>query len=167
MTIHENDTDGTGTQAQSAAAAGRYRNSLGWSSIPLRCRSKAPKLPKGHPYLSRRATEEEFARFDFRHNVGVVTGKVSGIVVLDDDDGGETLRSLGVHVPPGPTVKTRRGHQHYFRYPEGFDRVPTFYLDERTGLQVKADGGYVAAPPSPTSGWSPPGRRRFPRRPSG
>jgi hypothetical protein len=148
MTIYENDTDGTGTQAQSAAAAGRYRDSLGWSSIPLRCRSKAPKLPKGHPYLSRRATEEEFARFDFRHNVGVVTGKVSGIVVLDDDDGGETLRSLGVHVPPGPTVKTRRGHQHYFRYPEGFDRVPTFYLDEGTGLQVKADGGYVAAPPS-------------------
>jgi hypothetical protein len=124
-------------------AAADYRE-RGLSPIPLKMQSKEPKLPKGHPFLSRKATDEEFAGFDFRHNVGVVAGKVSGIVVLDDDDDGETLKKNGWHIPATPTVRTRRGYQYYFRCPEaGF---PTF--DVTGKLEVRADGAYVAAPPS-------------------
>ncbi len=126
-----------------AAAAVDYRE-RGWSPIPLKARSKQPKLPKEHPFLSRPATGEEFARFDFRHNVGIVTGKVSGIIVLDDDDGGETLRANGWHVPATPTVRTKRGHQYYFRCPEG--GFPTCDLAEK--VEVRGDGAYVVAPPS-------------------
>jgi Bifunctional DNA primase/polymerase, N-terminal/Primase C terminal 1 (PriCT-1)/AAA domain len=125
------------------AAAVAYRR-RGWSSIPLKMRSKAPQLQKGHPFLSRKPTNEEFARFDF-HNVGIVTGKPSGVIVLDDDDGGETLRKNGWHIPATPTVRTRRGHQYYFRCPDrGF---PTFDVVVKC-LEVRGDGAYVAAPPS-------------------
>ena len=125
-------------------AADDYRN-RGWAPIPVKRDSKAPKLPKGHPFLSRPASEQEFANFDFRHNVGLATGKVSRVIVLDDDDNGETLRENGWHVPATPTVKTRRGHQFYFRCPD--DGFPTFDVVPKH-LEVRADGAYVVAPPS-------------------
>jgi hypothetical protein len=134
VTVYASDTK---------VAATDYRE-RGLSPIPLRMRSKEPKLPKGHPFLGRLATEEEFTKFDFRHNIGLVTGMVSEIIVLDDDDGGETLRKNGWHVPATPTVKTKRGHQYYLRCPEtGF---PTF--DVTGKLEVRADGAYAVAPPS-------------------
>jgi putative DNA primase/helicase len=111
----------------------------------LRRRSKEPNLPKGHPYLSRRATDEEFSGFNFKYNVALVTGKVSGLIALDDDDGGETMRKNGWYVPATPAVKTSKGHQYYLRCPQG--GFPTFKIVD-PGLEVKADGGYVAAPPS-------------------
>ena len=126
--------------AKSAAVDYRER---WWSPIPLRRRSKEPNLPKGHPYLDRRATDEEFAKFRFA-NVALVTGKVSGFFVLDDDDDGETLRANGWPVPATVTVKTKRGYQYYLRCPsEGF---PTFDVTEK--LEVRGDGAYVVAPPS-------------------
>jgi len=117
----------------------------GWSPIPIKARSKAPKLPKDHPFLRRKATDDEFGRFDFRHNVGIVAGRVSGIIVLDDDDGGETMRKNGWHVPPTPTVKTKRGYQYYFRCPEV--GLPTFDVVTEK-VEVRGDGAYVVAPPS-------------------
>jgi Bifunctional DNA primase/polymerase, N-terminal/Primase C terminal 1 (PriCT-1)/AAA domain len=125
-------------------AADDYRN-RGWAPIPVKRRSKAPKLAKGHPFLSRPASEQEFANFDFRHNVGLATGKVSRVIVLDDDDDGETLRENGWHVPVTPTVKTRRGYQYYLRCPD--DGFPTFDVVPKH-LEVRADGAYVVAPPS-------------------
>src|SRR5215203_950510 len=137
----ENGSENTHTR-DAASVALDYRK-RGWGPIPLRARSKTPKLPKGHPFLGRKATDTEFAGFDFGHNVGIVAGKVSEIIVLDDD-GGETLRQNGWHVPATPTVKTRRGHQYYFRCPEpGF---PTFAVAGK--VEVRGDGAYVAAPPS-------------------
>ncbi len=73
-----------------------------------------------------------------------MTGKVSGIIVLDDDDGGQTMKANGWRVPPTPTVKTRRGHQYYFRCPEG--GFPTCDLAPK--VEVRADRAYVVAPPS-------------------
>lgn len=132
--VYANDVEG---------AAAEYRE-RGWSPIPLKIRSKAPKLPKDHKFLSRRATDEEFASFDFRHNVGIVAGKVSRVIVLDDDDGGETLRKNGWHTPATITVKTSRGYQYYFRCPE--EGFPTFDVADK--LEVRGDGSYVVAPPS-------------------
>ena len=128
--------------AQGAAVDYRDR---GWSPIPIKIRSKEPKLPKDHPFLRRKATNEEFAGFDFRHNVALVTGRVSGFIAVDDDDGGETLRKNGWHVPATPTVKTKRGHQYYFRCPDG--GFPTFDVVPKH-LEVRADRAYVLAPPS-------------------
>ena len=72
-----------------------YRDVLGFNVIPLRAGSKRPALPKNHPYLHRRATDAELESFGFK-NVGIVTGKTSGIVVLDVDYvGPDTLKQKG------------------------------------------------------------------------
>jgi len=84
-------------------------------------------------------------------NVGVVTGAVSGLVVLDVDPrngGGESLAVLeGIHGPVPHTVEslTGGGGQHlYFRHPG--TGVPCRPI--APGLDVKGDGGLVVSPPS-------------------
>jgi len=124
-----------------------YRDVLGFNVIPLKAGSKRPALPKNHPYLYRPARDEEFQNFAFK-NIGIVTGKTSGIVVLDVDGGGsDTLNENGWTVPPTVTVRTMNGKHYYFRYPLGAEHVPT-KIGFAKGLDFKADGGYVVAPPS-------------------
>jgi hypothetical protein len=84
-------------------------------------------------------------------NVGVVTGAVSGLVVLDVDPrhrGEASLAALeGVHGAVPHTIEslTGGGGQHlYFRHP-GTD-VPCGPI--APGLDVKGDGGLVVSPPS-------------------
>ena len=88
-------------------------------------------------------------------NIGLATGRASGVVVLDVDkeNGGlDTLARLesehGV-LPPAPRVRTGGGGvHHYFRYPEGVDRLGNSVSKIGMGVDVRADGGYVVAPPS-------------------
>ena len=84
-------------------------------------------------------------------NVGIVTGAVSGLVVLDVDPrhgGGDSLATLeAVHGPLPHTVEalTGGGGQHlYFCHPGV--TVPSRPV--APGLDVKGDGGLVVAPPS-------------------
>lgn len=85
------------------AAVGYARR--GWSPIPLKERSKVPSLARVAPYLSSRATKEELKAWPWS-GVGVVTGPLSGVVVIDADgeEGMEELKRRG-H-PPTPTVRT-------------------------------------------------------------
>lgn len=85
-------------------------------------------------------------------NIGILTGARSGIVVLDIDprDGGEkSLRNLEEKygpLPDGPRVHTGGGGVHlYFSYPGTTlkNKIGLF-----TGVDVRADGGYVLAPGS-------------------
>jgi Bifunctional DNA primase/polymerase, N-terminal/CHC2 zinc finger len=81
--------------------------------------------------------------------IGMRTGAVSNVVVVDVDDykgGGETLadheRAHGA-LPPGPVSLTGGGgHHHFFKHP-GFD-VRSKNIG--TGQDVKGDGGYVVLP---------------------
>lgn len=84
-------------------------------------------------------------------NVGVVTGAVSGLVVLDVDPrhgGGASLATLeAMHGPVPRTVEslTGGGGQHiYFRHPGIV--VPCRSI--APGLDVKGDRGLVVCPPS-------------------
>src|SRR5215211_317852 len=129
------------------SAAKHYRDVFRFNVIPLKAGSKRPALPKGHPYLYRPSNDEERETFDFK-NVGIVTGMTSGIVVLDVDKGGsDTLTEKGWTIPPTVTVKTMNGYHAYFLYPLDAERVPT-KIGFAKGLDFKADGGYVVAPPS-------------------
>jgi hypothetical protein len=83
-------------------------------------------------------------------NVGVVTGLVSGIAVLDIDPrsgGDRTLRSLTDRygmVPVTPEVRTGGGGVHlWFRVET---EVPSVTL--APGVELKAESGMVVAPPS-------------------
>src|SRR5918997_2419781 len=131
----------------SAAARGEaaeYRR-RGWSPIPIKERSKEPNLLELRPYLGRKATKEELDSWPWP-GVGIVTGPVSGVLVLDVDgpEGEEELRKHG-H-PPTPMVRTAGGGLHlYFKHPDQEEKTN---IRVAPGLDVKASGGYVVAPPS-------------------
>ena len=126
-----------------SAAADYHRG--GWCPIPIKKASKQTALAKLAPYLERRATVEELRAWSWS-GVGIVTGLVSGVLVLDVDgpEGEAELRKHG-H-PPTPMVRTASGGLHlYFRHPEHDVRTG---IRVAPGLDVKASGGYVVAPPS-------------------
>jgi len=117
----------------------------GWCPIPVKERSKATSLVQLAPYLKRRATKEELNAWTW-NGVGIVTGPLSGILVLDVDGerGKEKLKELG-H-PVTPMARTPSGGLHlYFKHPGGDVRTGIRVAPE---LDVKAAGGYVVAPPS-------------------
>jgi putative DNA primase/helicase len=84
-------------------------------------------------------------------NVAIATGRLSGVLVLDVDPrngGNESLADLLAEfgpLPPTATALTGGDGQHYyFAHPGGYVKSRTL----RPGLDFKADGGYVIAPPS-------------------
>src|SRR3981081_3334892 len=85
-------------------------------------------------------------------NIGLATGKISALVVLDVDGptGEATLASIeGKHgsLPSTREVKTGKGRHLYFCYPKDVTKVKSV-ARKKLGLDVRADGGYVIAPPS-------------------
>lgn len=92
--------------------------------------------------------------------VGVITGAVSGLLVVDVDAGdadkfAAARSKLETLVPDGlvtPTARTRRGGLHYYfkRPPAGMGNrahVAGYSID------VRCDGGYVVAAPTPGYTW--------------
>jgi len=129
------------------AAALAYR-SMGWSVIPVGP-DKRP-LIKWLEFQSRVASEDEVMDWWQTYpeaNVGVVTGKISGLTVVDIDSE-EGQKNLSAYIPEGivtPKAITNRGGYHlYFAYFPGLgNRVGVI-----PGTDLRGDGGYVVAPPS-------------------
>ena len=125
---------------------------LGFSLIPLQYKDKRPLIRSWEPYKTTRATREQVDQwFSELKNVGIVTGKVSGIVVLDIDgmEGSQALEAMeSMHgkLPPTFQVATGKGRHYYFKYPDGFEIRNK--ADARLKIDVRADGGYVVGPPS-------------------
>jgi len=87
-------------------------------------------------------------------NIGIVTGTASGLLVLDIDDGkgksgsrslAEVVRELG-ELPITLTAMTGTGRHLYFKHPGGIIRNSVSKI--APGIDVRADGAYVVAPPS-------------------
>ncbi|RDD61039.1 bifunctional DNA primase/polymerase [Ferruginivarius sediminum] len=152
-----------GSEAQQAALA--YA-ALGWSVVPIVPRGKRP-LVSWEEFQSRRAGSDEIRTWFKRWpgaGVGVVTGFVSGLLVLDVDPrhGGEdSLAELCARhgaLPVTVEAVTGSGGRHlYFRHPgHGVANRAGF----APGLDLRGDGGLVVAPPSghPSGGhyrWAP------------
>jgi len=148
-----------GGDAHAAALAYAAR---GWSVIPIEPRGKRPLLP-WLEFQQRLATADEFEGW-FRRwpdaNVGLVTGRVSGLVVVDVDPrhGGqaslERLRDEHGPLPRTVEAETGGGGRHlYFAYPGALVHNRVGILP---GIDLRADGGCVVAPPS-----RHPGGRRY------
>lgn len=125
----------------------------GWRVLPCKPREKRPAT--AHGYKNATADRGELVRQwkqNPRANIGIATGQISGIIVLDVDPrngGRESLAELErIH---GPLPKTARvetggdGEHYYFALSAGVC-AKSFVL--APGLDVKADAGYVLAPPS-------------------
>jgi hypothetical protein len=132
-------------------AAVTYAGGWEWAVFPLRPDDKRPATERGfHDATTDSArVVDEWARQP-NANVGIATGAVSGLVVIDVDPGGdETIealkRTLGP-LPPTLVALTPRGAHAYFRHPGVEVRCSAGRLGP--GVDVRADGGYVVAPPS-------------------
>lgn len=118
---------------------------------------KVGKHPRTWHGLKDAATDSEIINQWWRKwpnaNVGLVTGRQSGVFVLDVDTakgGGYSLDELQDaygELPPTLTARTGSGGYHYvFRYPDVRLRNSTSLI--APGLDIKSDNGYIVAPPS-------------------
>ena len=122
--------------------AGLAYASFGWPVLPLwgineqtgRCMCGASDCKPGkHPYglfvphgAKDATTDVNTIKKWFANsnniNIGIVTGKASGLVILDVDPvhgGNESLKKFG-EMPKTPTTKTGSGGTHYyFKHPDG------------------------------------------------
>lgn len=119
----------------------------GFSVIPCN-RDKKPCIP-WKEFQTRYATEAELKKWSEIRDVqlGIVTGKISGVTILDCDSeaGIAAAAEFLDDDPETPTVKTPKGLHYYFDY------VPDIQNSVKAGLtdcDIRNDGGYVVAPPS-------------------
>jgi hypothetical protein len=114
----------------------------GFSVIPVGADKKP--LIKWEQYQNRIATPEEVERWSkFKNpNVAIVTGHLSGIVVVDVEAGG----SIDGYTPT-VIAKTGGGGWHFYYKHPGYEfKNSARKLRELT--DIRGDGGYVVAPPS-------------------
>lgn len=132
----------------------------GWPIFPLAPNSKVPAIPRergGRGCLDATldlAQIEGWWREYPDANIGVATGRRSGLLVVDVDPRKTTawLDSLhSLELPATFTVKTCSGGWHlYFRF-SGDERV-TIGTDLLPGIDWRGNGGYVVAPGSVVDG---------------
>jgi hypothetical protein len=119
----------------------------GFSVIPVG-KDKKPLISSWKEYQDRFPTEEEVEKWwkDYPEaNIGIVTGKISNITVVDVDI------HKGASHDPFPvtyTVKTGNGGvQLYYTYTPGYTTSANAYR-KYPHVDIRGDGGYVVAPPS-------------------
>jgi Bifunctional DNA primase/polymerase, N-terminal len=151
----------TGPESQRQSAMIRAALSYAARGVPVfPCEpsGKRPLTPNG---FWEATTDERRIRAWWRRwpeaNIGVPTGRGSGLLVLDVDagDGLEALAELELlrgQPPKTARARTGGGGKHvYFRYSKDVEvRNSQGYLGP--GLDIRAEGGYVVVPPSRTTG---------------
>ena len=126
----------------------------GWSIIPIRPGDKRP-LVRWEEFQHRHPSEAEAGAWFYRWReagIGILTGAISGLVVIDVDvrHGGdvalEHLEREHGRFPMTVECRTGGGGRHlYFAHPGGLVRNK---VGLAPGVDLRGDGGYVVAPPS-------------------
>ncbi len=123
-----------------------FPHSQGWSVIPLEKLGKKPMISWEQYQLKLAPLETIKGWARFNGNVGIITGALSGIVVLDLDSDEAIAEAKHRGLPENTVVvQTGRGEHWYFRHPGGTiaNRAGIF-----AGADLRGDGGYVVAPES-------------------
>jgi Bifunctional DNA primase/polymerase, N-terminal/Primase C terminal 1 (PriCT-1) len=124
----------------------------GLAVFPCRPRDKRPAVRNGvHEGTTDQGLIREWWQCNPEYNIGVVTGAISGIFVVDLDGSSahSALAKLEFEygeLPHTIEVITARGRHKYFHWPARPLRNSTSKIGP--GIDIKADGGYVLAPPS-------------------
>ena len=129
-------------KAEEYAAKGLY-------IFPLRVKGKQPA--NSHGYKGATISKEVIKAYwtAAPYNIGLATGEVNNLVVVDVDDEeiwATFLATQAEGLPIGPKVKTGKGHHLYFSYPAG--RSISNKTKPGMGFDIRANGGHVVAPPS-------------------
>ncbi|MDO9104821.1 MAG: bifunctional DNA primase/polymerase [Methylovulum sp.] len=141
---------------------------LGWPVLPLhwitdndRCSCGKPDCKPGKHPLTKNGVKDAtinpevittwFSRWPYA-NIGIATGKVSGILALDidprhgGDDSLDVIIQNNGRIPDDVMAITGSGGKHYlFKYPEKIGRCSTNLWP---GIDTRGDGGYIVVAPS-------------------
>jgi hypothetical protein len=128
----------------------------GWSAFPVQLSTKIEngvvKKDVSFPiqdgkeswkkFQTERITEDQidFAWIVFEH-VGIATGKISGITVVDVDTKDKVLPN---NFPETYTVETKKGFHYYFKYNSNAKQTQ----NTSNNIDIRNDGGFVFAPPT-------------------
>jgi len=145
---------GAGTRRNPCRRAALVYAGLGWSVLPVRGGEKRPLI--AWTELQARRADADEVRDWYRQwpdaNVGVVTGAISNLLVLDIDPGhggDDSLTGWSERHGPLPDTVTARtgggGRHYYFAHPGGEVRNRAAIAP---GIDLRGDGGMVVAPPS-------------------
>lgn len=119
----------------------------GLSVIPCHPQTKIPSL-KWEKFQNRRAAENEVLEWfkSGQENIGVVTGQLSNLAVIDADGtlGISAAVQHGLYSPV--TVLSGRGKHLWFQYPK--EGITNSASKIAPGIDVRGEGGVVIAPPS-------------------
>lgn len=114
---------------------------------------KHPAISRWIDYQSKRNSSSELeewfkAPIGTSRNIAVVTGEISNIIVLDFDDydTADLFSEAEPRFMDSLVAKTGKGFHIYLR-PNRKVKTTTFILNDKLH-HVKAEGGYVVAPPS-------------------
>lgn len=124
----------------------------GFSVFPIEAKDKP--LIKWKQFQKRVASKEEVTEW-FRDkwpyaSIGLVTGKISNLTVVDADsqEGKEAVENYLSDDFETPISKTPRGWHYYFRYTDGLRNSTSKQKPLLTDCDIRSEGGYVVAPPT-------------------
>lgn len=119
---------------------------LGFSVIPVEPHGKKP-LGEWKRYMTSAADRATVAGWAANNNcnVGIITGKVSGAIILDFDKAEAEAEAHRLGMPDTVTVTTGRGRHYYFAYTDHPVCKPR---DFPAGMDVQSDRKFVVAPGS-------------------
>jgi len=123
---------------------------LGFVVIPVQPLDKKPPLIRWQEFQDRRPSEDEIRGWWEKWpdaNLAVVTGRASGVDVVDVDPGhDQNWPPPGCELDSGFVVTTPRGGKHYFfRHLQGVRGSVSVLANH---VDVRADGNYIVVPPS-------------------
>ena len=124
----------------------------GWSILPVKPDEKRPYMQNWLQYTKERAGEQVLSGW-FTHlsgaGVGVVTGKVSGILVLDvENHCPQPIEEILRKYPTNMVSRTGSGGYHlFYQYPSNKGRVSN-RVRLFDGVDLRADGGFIVLPPT-------------------
>ena len=127
--------------------AAQWYQKRGFSVIPVR-QNKKPYI-KWEKYQSEKAGSGQIKTWWDKWpsaNIGIVTGKVSGIDVVDCDSekGRDALKEFLSDSLVVPISKTPRGWHYFFKHSPGLSNSVRVIAD----CDLRTTGGYVVVPPS-------------------
>lgn len=124
-----------------------YLEKFGFSIIALMPNSKKSR-GGWKQWQTKKMNEDEIRRHWMKYpndNIGIVTGKISDLVVYDCDSE-EAVKDFEDFLGGKPDtyiVKTSHGAHYYFRYPKGKECRNRAGIIP--GLDIRGEGGYVVA----------------------
>lgn len=130
----------------SLAYALRYTQ-LGYSVFP--CIGKMPLTKSGFKDAS--TDQEQVTEWWKEHdhpNIGIAIGPQLIVLDVDGNEGRASIVGHDLSVPSTITARTSRGHHYYYGLPEELWGRCSNRAAVYPGVDIRAEGGYVIAPPS-------------------